>query len=127
MSRALMFAERLKRARKAAGFSMDTLAKQAGLSANAIKKYEHGTTMPSSANLLKLAKALGVRSEYSKPYYWKPYFWSRSDCVVTCGGAPLSKTKQYIPIYRARAGLDFHQASLGRRVRPSIVQQFIVT
>ncbi|RLA36882.1 MAG: transcriptional regulator, partial [Gammaproteobacteria bacterium] len=33
-------------------------------SANAIKKYEHGDNMPSSTNLLALAKALGVRTEY---------------------------------------------------------------
>ena len=59
-----MFAERLVRARKAAGLSMNALASEVGLSANAIKKYEHGTTMPSSSNLLKLAKALKVRSEY---------------------------------------------------------------
>lgn len=59
-----MFAERLERARKAAGLSMSALANEVGLSANAIKKYEHGTTMPSSSNLLKLAKALAVRSEY---------------------------------------------------------------
>lgn len=59
-----MFAERLERARKAAGLSMNALATEVGLSANAIKKYEHGTTMPSSSNLLKLAKALDVRTEY---------------------------------------------------------------
>jgi len=59
-----MFAERLERARKAAGLSMNALANEVGLSANAIKKYEHGTAMPSSSNLLKLAKALDVRTEY---------------------------------------------------------------
>ena len=59
-----MFAERLLRARKGAGLSMNALAKEVGLSANAIKKYEHGQIMPSSGNLLKLAKALGVRTEY---------------------------------------------------------------
>ncbi len=59
-----MFAERLERARKAAGLSMSALASEVGLSANAIKKYEHGTIMPSSSNLLKLAKALDVRIEY---------------------------------------------------------------
>ena len=59
-----MFAERLIRARKASGMSMSTLAKEIGLSANAIKKYEHGENMPSSGNLLKLSKSLGVRSEY---------------------------------------------------------------
>lgn len=59
-----MFAERLVRARKAAGLSMSALATEVGVSANAIKKYEHGINMPSSPNLLKLAKALGVRTEY---------------------------------------------------------------
>ncbi|CAK2203247.1 hypothetical protein VCRA2121O157_70120 [Vibrio crassostreae] len=46
-----MFAERLERARKAAGLSMSALASEVGLSGNAIKKYEHGETMPSSSNL----------------------------------------------------------------------------
>ncbi len=59
-----MFAERLVRARKAAGLSMSALAKQVGVSANAIKKYEHGDNMPSSTNLLALAEALDVRTEY---------------------------------------------------------------
>ena len=59
-----MFSERLIRARKAAGLSMSALAQEVGVSANAIKKYEHGDNMPSSSNLLKLSKALGVRSEY---------------------------------------------------------------
>jgi Zn-dependent peptidase ImmA (M78 family)/transcriptional regulator with XRE-family HTH domain len=59
-----MFAERLIRARKAAGLSMSALGKEAGVSANAIKKYEHGENMPSSGKLFKLSKALGVRSEY---------------------------------------------------------------
>jgi Zn-dependent peptidase ImmA (M78 family)/DNA-binding XRE family transcriptional regulator len=60
----IMFSERLIRARKAAGLSMSALAQEVGVSANAIKKYEHGNNMPSSTNLLKLAKALEVRSEY---------------------------------------------------------------
>jgi Zn-dependent peptidase ImmA (M78 family)/transcriptional regulator with XRE-family HTH domain len=59
-----MFSERLIRARKASGMSMSALAKEVGISANAIKKYEHGKNMPSSGKLLKLSKALGVRSEY---------------------------------------------------------------
>jgi Zn-dependent peptidase ImmA (M78 family)/DNA-binding XRE family transcriptional regulator len=59
-----MFAKRLMRARKAAGLSMSALAKEVSVSANAIKKYEHGENMPSSGKLFKLSKALGVRSEY---------------------------------------------------------------
>ena len=59
-----MFSERLILARKAAGLSMSALGLEVGVSANAIKKYEHGDNMPTSKNLLKLAKALNVRSEY---------------------------------------------------------------
>lgn len=59
-----MFAERFERARLAAGLSMAALGQEVGVSANAIKKYAHGDAMPSSANLLKLARALGVRTEY---------------------------------------------------------------
>ena len=52
-----MIAQRLQRARKAAGLSMSKLAEEVGVSANAIKKYEHGINMPSSNNLLKMAIA----------------------------------------------------------------------
>ena len=62
--RLVQFGQRLLRARKAAGLSMKALSEQVGLSANAIKKYEHGDNMPTSANLLKLAQALEVRTEY---------------------------------------------------------------
>ncbi|MFW9610061.1 MAG: transposase [Aquaspirillum sp.] len=32
-----------------------------------------------------------------KRYYWnKPVFWSRSYCIISCGGAPLSVIQQYI-------------------------------
>ncbi|TFW72330.1 transcriptional regulator [Methylotenera oryzisoli] len=59
-----MIGERLKRARSAAGFSMDVLGTAVGISANMIKKYEHDLSMPSSGVLLKLAAALNVRTEY---------------------------------------------------------------
>lgn len=59
-----MFAERLKRARVSSGFSMQNLATKVGISANMIKKYEHGESMPSSATLIRLAASLGLKSEY---------------------------------------------------------------
>jgi putative transposase len=41
---------------------------------------------------------------YLRKYYWKdPVFWSRSYCILTCGGAPLSVIKQYID---QQAGLN---------------------
>ena len=59
-----MIGERLNRARAASGLSMKALGEAAGVSANMIKKYEHDTSMPSSGVLIKLSKALQVRSEY---------------------------------------------------------------
>lgn len=59
-----MFGERLFRARAASGLSMKELALLAGVSANMIKKYEHNESMPGSAVLLKMSRALGVRNEY---------------------------------------------------------------
>lgn len=59
-----MFGERLLRARSAAGFSMKQLAEKAGVSANMIKKYEHNLSVPGSAVLVKMSRALGVRNEY---------------------------------------------------------------
>jgi putative transposase len=50
-------------------------------------------------NALKTGTSRRIRKEFSDhvgKYYWKPRFWSKSYCVVTCGGAPLSIIKQYI-------------------------------
>ena len=59
-----MIGERLKRARAAAGLSMEKLGKAVGLSANMIKKYEHDDSMPSSSVLIRLADVLDVRTEF---------------------------------------------------------------
>ena len=50
-------------------------------------------------NNLKTVSSRLVRKEFSdhlKKFYWKPVFWSRTYCLLTCGGAPLSVIKQYI-------------------------------
>ncbi len=51
-------------------------------------------------NNLKTVSSRYIRKDFSahlsKIYYQKPVFWSRSYCVLTCGGAPLSVIKQYI-------------------------------
>lgn len=59
-----MFGERLHRARKAADISLRELGDLLGVSHTTINKYEKGDLMPSSGQLLQLARALGVRSEY---------------------------------------------------------------
>ncbi|OXS13880.1 transcriptional regulator [Zobellella denitrificans] len=59
-----MLGQRIQRARKAAGLSLRALADQVGLSHTTISKYENDEAIPASPQLIKLAKALGVRSEY---------------------------------------------------------------
>ena len=51
-------------------------------------------------NNLKTVSSRYIRRDFSddleKFYYKNPIFWSRSYCILTCGGAPLSVIKQYI-------------------------------
>jgi len=59
-----MIGERIKSARRARGLSLRALATEVGVSAQAISKYERDQDTPGSGVLLRLAQALGVRSEY---------------------------------------------------------------
>lgn len=56
-------------------------------------------------NNLKTVTSRLIRKEYAdhlKKIYWKkPVFWSRSYCILSCGGAPLSIIKQYIEQQKA--------------------------
>lgn len=59
-----MLSERLKRARMSASLSLRAAAEIVGVSHSAIKKYEDGVVTPSSMQLINLAKAYDVRTEY---------------------------------------------------------------
>ena len=59
-----MLGTRIKQGRLAAGLSLRELARTVGLSAMAISKYERDQIRPSSEAMLRLAKALSVRTEY---------------------------------------------------------------
>jgi len=56
--------QRIKLARRTAALSLRGLAEKAGLSAQAISKYERDLDVPSSRALLRLAAALGVKVEF---------------------------------------------------------------
>jgi Zn-dependent peptidase ImmA (M78 family)/DNA-binding XRE family transcriptional regulator len=60
------FGNRLKAARKMAGFSMDKLAQEAGgiVTKQAISKYEMNKMKPDSQVLNALSKTLGIKTEY---------------------------------------------------------------
>ncbi len=50
-------------------------------------------------NNLKTVTSRIIRRDFLdhvEKFYRKPVFWSRSYCLITCGGAPLSVLKQYI-------------------------------
>jgi putative transposase len=50
-------------------------------------------------NNLKTTSSRLLRKEFAdkvKRVYRKAVFWSRSYCIISCGGAPLSILKQYI-------------------------------
>jgi putative transposase len=50
-------------------------------------------------NNLKTTSSRLLRKEFAEhlaPVYRKPVFWSRSYCIISCGGAPLSIIRQYI-------------------------------
>jgi Zn-dependent peptidase ImmA (M78 family)/DNA-binding XRE family transcriptional regulator len=59
-----MLADRIARARSAAGLSLRGLAERVGVSHTAISKYERGELTPDSETLRALGQALGVRVEY---------------------------------------------------------------
>src|SRR5687768_1696613 len=61
-----MFGDRLKLARKKAGFSLRSLSEalDGRVTAQAIGKYERGEMMPSSGIMLALAKILDVSLDY---------------------------------------------------------------
>lgn len=56
-------------------------------------------SMSEFVNALKTGTSRRLRSEFAKElnaHYWKPVLWSRSYCVLSSGGAPLSILKAYI-------------------------------
>lgn len=59
-----MIGNRIRQARLAAGLTLGALGEKVGVTHTAIQKYEKGLITPSSAQLLKLAQACGIRVEY---------------------------------------------------------------
>ena len=52
--------ERIAQLRREAGLSQEGLAERMGVSRQAVSKWENGSSEPSTANLLALAKLYGV-------------------------------------------------------------------
>src|SRR3989304_4225373 len=77
--------QRIKQARKANNLSLRDLAEAAGISAMAISKYERDLDTPSSGVLLRLARALDVKTEY----FLRP--------VTVTVGAPVYRRRVSLP------------------------------
>lgn len=58
-----IFANRLKQLRDMRGLSMAKLGEAVGVSANMIKKYEHGESLPTGETLIRIAQTLDVTLE----------------------------------------------------------------
>jgi len=59
----MLFGERLKTLREAAGLSQASLARESGVSVGSVRGYEQGRGLPSFVNAVALAAALGVSCE----------------------------------------------------------------
>ena len=59
-----MIADRIRQARLAAGLTLEALGEIVGVSHTAIHKFEKDLLTPSSSQLLKLARACDIRTEY---------------------------------------------------------------
>jgi transcriptional regulator with XRE-family HTH domain len=56
--------QRIKECREVAGLSQKSLAERVDVTPSAVNQYEKGEKVPSTETLLKLAKALGVTTDY---------------------------------------------------------------
>ncbi len=98
-----MIGERIKAARRMAGLSQRALARQVGVSAMAISKYERGLDVPSSAVLIRLARALGVRVEYfmrpSRVILSQPAFRKRVALPEKAKQSLLARVEEWLERY----------------------------
>ena len=58
------FGKRLKKTRRASGFSQESLAKEAAVSFQAVGMYERGERTPNAETVAKMAKALNCTADY---------------------------------------------------------------
>ena len=99
-----MLGIRLKRARQGRCLSLRQLAAKAGLSHNAISKYERELDTPGSGALIKLAKALEVKPEYffrqdTREYHIKARFRCKKELPPKQIKAMYGKIAEWLERY----------------------------
>ena len=60
----MTFGEKIQALRKSRGWSQEQLAEQIGVSRQALSKWENGTAIPDTNNVVQLAKLFGVTTDY---------------------------------------------------------------
>ena len=60
----MTFGEKLQRLRKAKGWTQEDLAAQISISRQALSKWEQGTAIPDTENVLQISKIFGVSTDY---------------------------------------------------------------
>lgn len=60
----MTFGEKLQRLRKAKGWTQEDLAAQISVSRQALSKWEQGTAIPDTENVLQISKIFGVSTDY---------------------------------------------------------------
>lgn len=60
----MTFGEKIQALRKSHGWSQEQLAEQIGVSRQALSKWENGSAIPDTNNVVQLAKLFGVTTDY---------------------------------------------------------------
>ena len=60
----MTFGEKLQKLRKAKGWTQEDLAAQISISRQALSKWEQGTVIPDTENVLQISKIFGVSTDY---------------------------------------------------------------
>lgn len=60
----MTFGEKLQKLRKAKGWTQEELAAQISISRQALSKWEQGTVIPDTENVLQISKIFGVSTDY---------------------------------------------------------------
>lgn len=60
----MTFGEKIQALRKSRGWSQEQLAEQINVSRQALSKWENGTSVPDTNNVVQLAKLFGVSTDY---------------------------------------------------------------
>lgn len=107
--------DRLRAAREARGYTLDTLAKLVEVSAQQIARWESDTSDPAASFVLKLAQALAISSDYLLGLVDQPFV-----------AALNARERKLLDAYRAGTLIDLVRRYLQSSQRPSAPMRLAV-